>query len=235
MSTDALCNISSAKNHLAKNLKIATTHRDSVPLQKIRGHHRAANAAQFVLEPHELHVSRADLVSLGGRHREGRYQAAGISDSLPEVAASCVLSSPLVSGRVSGGQKFQRPPRVEGLSRSGFTVQDDHLREERRGEFNFVPTFGRQGRQTFWIYLARLPETLNYSTVRSGRHGEYMRRYVLKSYIADIVVQIVGARQVVNIFGGGLAVGVDRQQKSTDPGINLTSFETLQEIIYNWN
>jgi len=82
------------------------------------------------------------------------------------------------------------------------------------------------------IYLAEFPETLNYPVVRSGSHGEYVRRYFLVSHITYIVI-LVSSRQIVNVFGNDLAFGIDRQEKCANPCINLTAFQTLQEIIYD--
>jgi len=72
--------------NLTKNLKIAAAFRNSVPFQKVGGYLRAAYIAHFVLEPHQLHISRADFISLGGRCREGRYQTTGIRNSLHDAA-----------------------------------------------------------------------------------------------------------------------------------------------------
>ena len=65
-----------------------------------------------------------------------------------------------------------------------------------------------------------------------GRHGVYMGRGLLVSQTADIVV-LVGPRQIVNILGGDLAAGIDRQQEGADPCVDPTSLQAIEEIICN--
>lgn len=48
------------------------------------------------------------------------------------------------------------------------------------------------------------------------------------------VLVLVSSRQIVNVPGVDLAVGIHRQEESADPRVNLAALQTLQEIIYDF-
>lgn len=112
-----------------KYLKIVEPFRGSIPFQEMRGYRSAAYFTHFVLKPYELHMSRADCVSFGGRGCESRYQTAGVRNLMQDIV-NPVSSLMNVGGCAVSDQEFQRLPCVEGLSCSRFAAQDYHLYEE---------------------------------------------------------------------------------------------------------